>query len=230
MITTRCPHCAGHIQMEEDQPVRFCPFCGNAVQEEANAGPSDLDLRLENEKNPKKKYRMITEALAADPDDFDANKALLFHGRLHEPLTRGKGLDFSIIKAHLLCVFDRPENYDEETLRGNFEELLRGEQLRRTMSLASNPDAFYQQYIRRLAFEYIDLFIRGDNKNSGLAFGFSRSAESTAKRCAPIVRDMLLQVEQSDRLTEAERSLLTASLREGFRRVFPGYESYLHAL
>lgn len=230
MITTRCPQCSGHIQSEENQPVRFCPFCGSAMTPDATDGPSALDVRLEKEKNPKKKYKIITEALAADPDGFDANKALLFHGRLHEPLARGKGLDFSIIKSHLLCVFDRPERYTEETIAGNLEELLRGEQLRRTMALAPDPDAFYRQYIQRLALEYVSLFVRGDNSNSGLAFGFSRSAESTAKRCAPVVRDMLRQAEQSNRLTEPDRTLLIASLREGFRRVFPGYEGYLQAL
>lgn len=229
MITKQCPHCGSNIQMEENQPVRFCPFCGKTLEAEAQQGPSALEKRLTGEKNPKKKYRIIQDALATSPDDFEANKALLFHGRLHEPLARGKGLDFSIIKSHLLSVFGTPQAYDEAERAAKLEELLRGEQLRRTMALAPDADAFYAEYMYRMAQEYIDLFIRGDSKNNSLAFGFNRTPDSTARKCAPQVAAMLQEIGGAQDVTDAERALLIAAVREGYNRVFPGYMKYLDA-
>lgn len=227
MQRIQCAACGGEIQMEPGQPVRFCPYCGRPVEGIAPRGPSDLEHRLAAEKKPKKKYAMIMQALAASPDDFDANCALLFHGRLHEPMALGREVDFSIIKCHLLSLFDRPARYPAERLDAMAEELLRGPQLRRTMELAPDAETFFAEYLRRLSYEYVDLFVRGDRRNSSLVLGFNRSAASLARRCAGQVDGMLAEIEASDRLTEAERMLLMGTLREAFRRVFGESEGLL---
>lgn len=223
-MTMTCPHC-GQTVDTGDATARFCPLCGQALATQP-AQPSDLERRLTAEKKPKKKYAMIQAELAKNPDDFAANAALLFHGRLHEPM-KGRALDFSIIKCHLLCVFHEPDQYPKDVLDDKYEELLRGAQLRRTMALAPDADAFFGAYIRRLAFEYIDLFIRGDSRYSNVAFGIGRTPESLARKCADPVRAMLAEIAQTGRLTEAERALLLASLREGYAQVFPGFARFI---
>jgi len=211
------------MQAEEDKMPRLCPFCGNPFAEEADPlAPSPLDTQLSQMRDPKKKYKLIQEALSAAPDDFTVNRALLFHGRLHEPM-RGKGIDFSIIKCHLLSVFEQPEAYDDARLAEKYEELLRAPQLQKTMALAPNPQAFYEAYLRRLAQEYVDLFIRGDSRNSQTLFGFSRSSESAARRCAESVRRMLNTIRESNRLDEKTRALLLDAVRTGYTGLFPGH-------
>ncbi|MDL2319314.1 zinc ribbon domain-containing protein [Eubacteriales bacterium OttesenSCG-928-A19] len=225
MTTMQCPHCGGEIQNEKGQPARFCPYCGKTLQ--TGQGPSPLEQRLGAERKPKKKHQIIQEVLAQNPDDLEANRALLFHGRLHEPMARGRDLDFSIIKCHLLSVFHTPEKYAPEILAAKYEELLRGPQLRRTMALSPDPDAFFAEYIDRLAYEYVDLFVRGDSKYSAVAFGIGRTPDSLARKCAEPVRDMLAEIERTDRLSETERALLRGAVRTAYARVFMGREQYL---
>ena len=227
MTAIQCEKCGESMQAQEGKTPRLCPFCGSPYAEEADPlAPSPLDAQLSQVRDPKKKYRMIQEALSAAPDDFAVNRALLFHGRLHEPM-RGRGIDFSIIKSHLLSVFETPEAYDDATLSGKYDELLRGPQLQKTMALAPDPQAFFEAYLRRLAWEYVDLFIRGDSRNSQTIFGFSRSPDSTARRCAWPVRRMLNAIRDSGRLDEKTRALLLDAVREGYLGLFPGFAGLL---
>lgn len=225
-MTTQCPHCNSNIPAEEGQQVRFCPFCGKSLV--PAQAPSALAQQLQKEKKPKKKYELIQAALAANPDDFDANRALLFHGRLHEPLMmKGQRTDYSIIKCHLMNIFDTPENYSASELADKYEELLRSAQLSKTMSLAPDPDAFFAEYLYDLAFQYIDLFLRGDSKYNALAFGIARSHGAVARQCAVPVRRMLATAAASAFLTPEEKVLLLGALREGYNRVFSGYAENL---
>jgi len=227
MITMRCAHCGGEIQAQPGRDIRLCPYCGKPFAA-PKGEPSSLEKRLKAEKDPKKKYRMIQEALAREPDSLEVNKALLYHGRLHEPM-RGAGIDFSIIKCHLLSVFDTPEKYSEKQLAEKYGELLRGPQLQRVLSLSQDPDAFFAEYLHRLAQEYVDLFIRGDTRYARLAFGFPRSPESLARACAQPVNRMLREISQTDRLTDAQRALLLSAVRAGYAAVFPGRHDNLDA-
>lgn len=221
MITIKCTHCNGEIQAEESLRPKLCPYCGKPFDGTQKPKASGLETRLAAERDPKKKYKIIQEALSIAPDDFEANKALLFHGRLHEPM-RGRAVDFSIIKCYLLRVFDQPGAYTQEKLDEMFDELLRGPQLQITMALAPDGDVFLAEYLRRLAYEYIDLFIRGDSKYSRVAFGFSRSLAAMAQKCAVPVRNMLDNIQDSGQLDDTQRLLLYHAVRDGFAAVFPG--------
>lgn len=226
-MTITCPHCEKTVGFGDGQPVRFCPYCGKALDPQADAGSSALEKRLMAEKKPIRKYQIIQEALAANPDDYDANLALLYHGRLHEPM-KGRQLDFSIIKGHLLCVFHEPDKLAPEVLDEKYEELLRGPQLRRVLALAPDPDAQFEAYLRRLAFDYVDLFIRGDSRYANVVFGFSRSPDALARRCAAPVQRMLEEISKTDRLEPDERILLRTAVRDAYTRVF-GSGKYLDA-
>lgn len=170
---------------------------------------------------------MIMAVLSEFPDDFEANKALLFHGRLHEPMTTRHAVDYSVIKCHLLSVFHTPEAYAPDVLSSKLEELLRGPQLQKTMALSPDAELFFSEYMRRLAFEYVDLFIRGDSRNSTFAFGIPRSGASMARSCAVSVRRMLSGIAVSDHLSETERMLIESALRDAYARVFSGYQEEL---
>lgn len=223
MRTIHCSKCGGEMQVPEGQAPRLCPYCGKSLLETSeNKAASELETRLAQERNPKKKFKMIQEALSANPDSFEANRALLYHGRLHEPM-RGRDVDFSIIKSYLLHVLEKPDAYSPNELDAKYEELLNGSQLRKTMALAPDGDAFFTEYLRYLAQDYIDLFIRGDSRNSRMVFGFSRSVESTAKLCGDVVSGMLVTLQASERIHDDQRRILRQAILDGFSATFPGY-------
>lgn len=226
MITRTCAYCGGKVHAEGDRPLTICPYCAKPFPEEEKVSSSDLEKRLKAMDSPKKKYKLIMEALQNDPDDFEANKALLYHGRLHEPM-KGSGVDYSIIKSHLLSVLEYPETYREEILREKYEELLRGPQLLKTMRLAPDAESFFWTYLRRLAFEYIDLFIRGDSRYNRSAFGIFRSNSTIARKCAVPVRRMLQNVKSTPYLDDTQRMILKDAIIDGYHVSFPGAEEQL---
>lgn len=213
-----CNHCGQTLPGEE---TKFCPSCGKPVT--AQAEKSALERELADVKDPKKRYKLIRAALERSPDDFAANEALLFHGRLHEPMRGGRRLDFSIIKSNLLCIFDEPEKLRPDEIREKLQELLHDAQLERTMALAPDAQAYFAAYLYRMAREYIDLFIRGDSRYTSLAFGIPRMGESLARRCGEPVRRMLQNIDNSDELDDAQRTLLREALYAGYAHAFPGY-------
>ena len=230
MLEIKCPACGGTMRLEEGRLLRACPYCGAELSCEAAArgweipGPSELEKKLAKENNPKKKYKLILAALEKDPNDFGANRALLYHGRLHEDCITRRGIDYSVVKCYLFNVFESPENYTDAELDAKYAELLEGEQLKKVLSLCGDADVFFRDYIRCLAAQYVDLFIRGESRNSTVMFGFRRSLDSTAKLCAEPVREMLRTIAQSARLDgrEETRALLAASVRAGYDALFPG--------
>lgn len=228
MTTQHCPYCQGEIQQEEGRPIRFCPFCGKSLGQAAStAAPSKLAQQLDAEKQPKKKYALIQAALQANPDDFDANRALLFHGRLHEAPKHGKRIIFSNIKCYLFSAFDPAAELSAAERDAMVQELLHDAQLAKTLSLAPDADAFLVEYLHTLAHQYVDLFLRGDSRNSTVMFGFPRSPAATAQRCAGILRQMFAAIAASPALSDAERLLLLGALRDGYEKTFPGYATSL---
>ena len=235
MLEIKCPACGGTMRLEEGRLLRACPYCGAELSRETAArgweipGPSELEKKLAKENNPKKKYKLILAALEKDPNDFGANRALLYHGRLHEDCITRRGIDYSVVKCYLFNVFESPEKYTDAELDAKYAELLEGEQLKKVLSLCGDADVFFRDYIRCLAAQYVDLFIRGESRNSTVMFGFRRSLDSTAKLCAEPVREMLRTIAQSARLDgrEETRALLAASVRAGYDALFPGRSGYL---
>lgn len=238
MLEMKCPACGGTMQVEEGRLLRACPYCGAELLHETGKaawqipGPSDLEKRLAKEQNPKKKYKLILAELEKNPDDFGANRALLYHGRLHENvMKRGGSLDYSIIKCYLFNIFESPERYTEAELDERYAELLEGEQLQKVLSLCGDADVFFRDYIRTLSAQYIELFIRGESRNSTYAFGFRRSLDSTARLCSEGVNKMLRTIAGSARLNGREeiRALLLSAVREGYNALFPGKSAYLES-
>lgn len=221
-----CAHCNGSLQVEPDRPLLYCPFCGTAFESDASQ-PSSFMVALRQLNKPMDKYKLILETLEKKPDDFEANEALLYHGRLHEALSRGK-LDYSAIPCYLLVILDKPEKYTLEAINQKFEELMNGAQLAKTMRLSPNPDVFFIGYLKRMAQEYISLFIQGDSQNSRTAFGFSKSRSSIAKSCAHAVRRMLQNLEAAPQLSGHQQGILKTAIIEGYSSLFAEYSDYLY--
>jgi len=236
------------MELEENRSLqRFsCPYCGcflspiregkavflreekkpAAAQTASSSEAEALVRQAQQQKDPKKRYKLLCQALERFPEEFSVHEALLYHGRLHEPLC-GKGIDYSIIKCHLLSIFEQPGAYTSSQRKEKLDELLRGPQLVKTMALAPHPEAFFEGYLRRLAKEYLELFIQGSRSNQQVLFAFHRSQASQAQRCAESVRVMLREAGNAPDVPENVKGILCAALRESFSQLFPGHDSLL---
>jgi len=172
-----------------------------------------LLARAAQERKPDRAHACIVQALEADPDSFAANRALLYHGKLYEVVRRPG--DFSLVKCYLLHVFEEPERYTPSQRDERVEELFRDPQLARTAALSGDEAAFLREYVRRLAREYVSIFIRGRSSIGRGAFGFPRSADVVRQRCAEVVATMEHNLRDEPRLTAEQCELLSEALRHG---------------
>jgi len=188
--------------------------------EEQKAGPPNekpeveaLLARAGQERKPNRAHAHIQEALAIDPNSFAANRALLYHGRLFE-IAKRPG-DYMLIKCYLLNVFEEPGKYTAEKLDERINELFFDPQLERTSALSGDGPEFLRTYLRRLAQEYMRIFVRGRSDVSRTAFGFSRSEDFVQRRCEEIGAVMAQNMQAEPRLTEEQRGLLSEALAYG---------------
>lgn len=253
MLPVVCPRCGGRMELDETQTLRFftCPYCGGGLQPKtegkavflqaedrvapaarepapsgANAEALEILARAEKQKDPKKRYKLYCDAQRIAPDSFEVNRALLYHGRLHEPYGR-KGLDYSAFKCYLMNIFEHPGEYTATQMTEKLDELLEGEQLRRTLAASPDPDAFFAEYLRHLTDEYVTMFIHGRSANSVYFLGIRRTNDSAASQCAACVRTMLREVSICGRLNGAQREIIRQQLRSSFTKLFPGKDSLL---
>jgi len=178
-----------------------------------NPEVEDLLARAEKERKPDRAYAHILLALETDPDSFAANRALLYHGKLHEAVRRPG--DYSVIKSYLLHMFEEPESYTPEQREARLEELFCDPQLMRTAALSGDGSTFLREYIQRLANEYMTIFVRGRSSVSRGVFGFSRSSDSVRERCAEIVAVMERNIQAEPGITAEQCGLLSEALTKG---------------
>lgn len=62
--------------------------------------------------------------------------------------------------------FEHPEKYSEEGLKSAAGRCFRDPRLMRCLALASDPQAFTEQYLDDLAEEYMRVFIAGDSSHA----------------------------------------------------------------
>ncbi|MCL2810473.1 MAG: hypothetical protein FWD25_01095 [Clostridia bacterium] len=227
-----CPLCAQvHALNPQELPESLpCEGCGVTLQPRAHgaavllepqkAGPPTekpeveaLLAQADQERKPNRAYAHIQKALEIDPNSFAANRALLYHGRLHEAIKRPG--DYSVIKCYLLNVFEDPASYTAQKLDERIKELFFDPLLARTATLSGDEAGFLPTYLRHLAREYMRVFVRGRNTVSRGAFGFSRSADTVRQRCEQIVAHMVRNVSAEPRLTEEQRELVSEALAYG---------------
>lgn len=227
-----CPLCARvqEFNPQELPEVFRCEGCGAELKpcahgvavmlEEVKAGPPsekpDVEALLERaakERKPDRAYKLIQQALEIAPDSFAANRALLYHGRLHET-TKRPG-DYTLVKCYLFHMFEEPGKYTPAQLDAMAEELFHDPQLARTAALSGDEAAFLTQYARHLAGEYLRVFVRGRSSVGRMAFGIPRPDDSTRKLCGQIVAGMERNLRAESRISELERELLSEALARG---------------
>lgn len=232
-----CPLCA---QVRELNPHALpaeltCEGCGETLEPEAHgmavvlrrARPGSERERpevtallksAEAERKPDRAHALILRALDADPDSFAAHRALLYHGRLHEVVRRPG--DFSLIKCHLLHMYEHPGKYAHELRDAQVEELFRDPLLARTQALSGEGDAFLRAYLEHLAGEYLHVFVRGSSAVSRGMFGFPRSAGDIRDQCGRVVASMEQNVRADPRLTGEQQEMLCGALRKALKDTY----------
>ena len=178
-------------------------------------------------KHPKKQYDLLQKAAALDPDSFLANRALLYHGRLHECVQRPG--DFSCIKCHLLDMYHAPASYTDAQLEAMVTELFADPLLARTLALSGDAEGCLHEYLLQLARGYVSLFLRGRSDVSRTFLGFSRPQSEVQDWCAHAVADMRAAVREDARLEEPQRGQLLHALEVAFVLDFPGQAEALRA-
>lgn len=201
---------------EAPSGAAFCPFCGTAVELCAADLEARAELkRIDDEKDPVKKHKLIEAALAARPDSLELLTEKLHLGRLYE---RGRrGVDFSVIKCYLLHIYRAPEELAPDARDEMRRELFGDPLLKRCRELASDAGAFTQKYLARLASEYVQIFLCGDSRVMRSIMGF-RLDTNPAKRLAPPVAGMIARVGADKALTSDERDMLISALRAAYAR------------
>lgn len=167
---TQCPVCRREVAFDG---AVFCPYCAAALDREQREVPEEVQAlvkRVQECKDPVQKHRLLTEALQKYPDSLDLAQEQLFLGRLYE--RSSKKLDFSVIKCYLWHMYLTPESFSAETKNAMREELVNHPHLVRCLQLSGDADAFMRTYLRRLAAEFVTMFLLGSTHYTKTVFGF----------------------------------------------------------
>ncbi len=219
-----CPACGKPMPVAE---AAFCPFCGSTVKQTPVNADVEAELaKARAQSAPVKKHAILTAALEKYPDSLPLEEELLFLGRLHE--RKSAGLDFSVIKSYLLHIYRAPQELSEEKQGEMRNELFHDPRLERCLSLAPNADAFMRGYLSRLADEYVNIFLMGDNRLMRTFMGF-RMEFRAGKLLAPTIAEMLGRISGDSGLTDTEREMLYDALQKAYLKVSGGDASYLSA-
>ena len=230
MRETSCPHCGKSLETLPE--VAFCPFCGGALtyaSGQSEQEPQEVFVLIEQaeaERDPRKRYAMLTAAEENYPQSLAVAQSLLFLGRLHE--RGGKNVDFSVIKCYLFMPYLEPEKFSEQEKDRFRKELFIHPQLDKCLSLCEDRDAFLRMYLLRLEGDFIQLFLRGDSRYMRRIFGFGVDGRA-AKLLANPVANMLSNICVDDKLSEAQREMLVRTLYQAFSKDVAGETQWLDA-
>ena len=207
-----CGHCGKEIAGEG---ISFCPYCGQrlaAAEGGKASGEAQEWVRkaLRVTSLPERK-KILDQAKAACPDAPEIDWELLFIGTPDPKPKRGK-MDFSIIKSWLLQIYRTPGEFSGEKRDAMRHELFEGERLRAILAAAADPEAKMQEYLNRLGREYVDIFLKEDNRLMGNIFGF-RIGKNRFKPVEDAVNGMIRMIEADEKLSEGQRTALAEAMR-----------------
>ena len=220
-----CPRCGKTAQAAE---AAFCAFCGAPMKSvSATPVPAEAQKLLDKAQktnDPKKKFKLLTQAMEQHPDCLPVAEALLMLGRL--PQRDPRTLDFSVIKCHLWHVFLTPQDFSAEKQQQMRTEFFDCPDLDRCLRIAPDRDVFLRRYLQTLARDFVQLFLRGSNHYMHSFFGFkldSRAARTLADPAAVI----LGRIHADDAFTAEQRALLYDAFYRGFSQDMGGDTQWL---
>ena len=182
--------------------------------------------RAEAQKDPVQKYAILQQAAENYPDSLQVAKALLFLGRLYE--RNSKRADFSIIKCHLLMMYLEPKQFAKARKDEMRQELFAHPQLKKCLSLSTDEEGFWQQYLQRLAGEFIQLFLRGDSRYMRRIFGFAMDSRAQKLLADPVAL-MMISMAGDQELSPARQKLLSRAMYQAFSKDMAGDTQWLDA-
>ena len=156
--------------------------------------------------------KLLDQAKQACPDAPEIDWELLFIGAPNPKPKRGR-MDFSIIKSWLLQIYRNPGEFSAEERNAMRHELFEGEKLRAILAASADPKAKMQEYLNRLGREYVDIFLKEDNRLMGNIFGF-RLGKNRMKPVEDAVNGMIRLMEADEKLSEEQRTALTGAMRQ----------------
>lgn len=231
MNGTNLPICGSCGKTAQQPDAAFCPYCGHALnaplQPQPPRGAMDAIAQANLQKDPKKKWEILSKAESEYPDCLEIAEELLFLGRLHE--RNPKKPDMSVIKCYLFQIYLTPKELSADQITRMRNELFTHPQLQRCQALAADPSKFTSRYLTRLAGEFVELFLRGSNQYMQSIFGFTMGSKAP-KLLANPTADMMCQIRRDMELTADERDMLYTSLYQGFDRQMSGDTTWLDQL
>lgn len=194
--------------------ILFCPYCGTRLSGTADREPSAeaaewIRKAMKATGLPDRK-KILEQARKACPEDPEIEWELLFIGTPDPKPPRGK-LDFSIIKSWLLQIYRTPGDFSQEKRDAMRTELFEGPQLKAVLAASEDPEAKLREYLLRLCREYIDIFLKEDNRLMGNMFGF-RVGRNRAKILEDAVTGMMQQVEADGQLAPERKQMLREAM------------------
>ncbi len=194
--------------------MSFCPYCGvrlevpeeNPVSREAAVW---IDKALKVKSYPERK-KILEQAKKVCPEDPAIDWELLFIGTPDPKPPKGV-MDFSIIRCWMLQIYRTPENFPKEKRDAMRQELFSNPQLLSMLEASGNPEGKMREYLLRLCREYIEIFLRGDNRLMGNFLGI-RLGRNTSKILEEAVSGMIWQIETDEQLTTEQRKMLAAAM------------------
>ncbi len=216
-MRTVCIHCGKTI---EGEAISFCPYCGTRSlprEEKTVSKEAEEWLRkaMKATSLPERK-KILEQARKACPDDPGIEWELLFVGTPDPKPAWGK-LDFSIIKSWLLQIYRAPGDFSEEKRDAMRKELFEGEQLQKVLEASGNPEGKMREYLERLCREYVDIFLKEDNRLMGNLFGF-RMGRNRDKALEGAVEGMIRQIEADSDLDTERKQMLREAMMRALRR------------
>ena len=237
-----CPLCGGSMELEARAQAQVdCPHCQGSLEAVMNGRAVILKARkplrqedpqalklleaAEKAQDPVKRFKLLSDALSLYPDSLALNRALLFHGRLHE--RDGKTVDYSVIKCYLLHPFEAPGEHTPQERQACFAELFEGEQLQKCMALSPDGESFYQDYLAEICAQYVQIFLKGSSRHMVSMFGIplGKPEKNLSHPAAKIIR----AIQAEELLTPRQKEDLAAAFRQGYLKVL-GSTDYLDAL
>ena len=207
-----CPHCGKPVQPAD---AAFCPYCGSAMPAKA-AVPEEIKQilwQLDQLKDPVKKHALLVQAQSQHPDSLEIAEALLFLGRLHE--RSAKVLDYSVIKCYLWHMFLTPGEFSEAKKQEMRQEFFDHPQLKRCQELSGSAGDYTRRYLRRLACEFVSLFLKGSTHYTRSFFGF-RFDNRMSRVLARPTAQMIVNIRADEAFSPEQRSLPCEALYSAF--------------